>query len=74
MKKSLILALAVVGVSLTGCTEEEVVETEPVVIEETAPVVTEPADDMILDDTTTVLEEGVMTEENVIVDTDTTTL
>ncbi len=68
MKKTLILALAVVGVSLTGCTEEEVVETEPVIIETPAPVVTEPADDMMMD-TTTVLEEGVMTEENVIADT-----
>ena len=55
MKKTLLLALALTSVSLAGCAEEGA-ETDAVIVDETAAPMTEPADDMMMEDTTAMMD------------------
>ena len=57
MKKTLLLALALTSVTLAGCAEEAA-ESDTVIVDDAAPI-TEPADDMMMEDTT-MMEGGAM--------------
>ena len=56
MKKTLILALALTSVSLAGCADDAAETTEPVIVDETTPVITDDPSmmeaDPMMDDTT----------------------
>ena len=72
MTKTPFLALALAGLTIVGCAEEEADTPDAIVVEETD-VVTEPADDMMMTDSTmmedpmmadsTMMEEGTMEDD-----------
>ncbi len=65
MKKTPLLALALAGLAFTGCAEDEADTADPIIDE--AEVVTQPEDDLVVDDST-MMEEGMMAD-SVMADT-----
>jgi hypothetical protein len=64
MKNSLFLALAVASLSLAGCADDAA-ETDTVTVEP-APAVTEPADDMMMEDSTMMGDDAMMEDSTMM--------
>lgn len=66
--KNLFFALAFAGLTLAGCAEEPAETTEPII--DDAEVVTEPADDMMMETDSTMMEEGDMMADSTMMEAD----
>ena len=65
MKKTPFLALALAGLAFVGCAEEEAETPDPII--DDAEVVTEPTDDMMIEEDSTMME-GTMTDSTMMDD------